>query len=1557
MKVHCKAVFRDFSEDSLSSLKTKVEKFTPYRYIGCVSFLGNYVLDNNPDDPKTEWEFFYEVPIDEKVSERDLCHTYVANSIREINLVLENVRDYLLINNKIRKSATISVSLLSKEIFPKKFALRCLTLLTGFYIGNIANRCDFLPTTYIIAPQKNMPLMQNFMTYSKNERDIEATMAAIFEHDRKAVNVMFPDEYSQTTQKESKFFQRIVELQANYSAVRRVIFHFNEEKDSHRFFADVILQLSAPVEVYIYKVNEENKHDPGKFRAFGLRFLTWNKKANYEESIAHASCIKLKCIFESGRDFLDLVDRLQKTVGQIVEFRKINSLPLVSIVKYSKRNLMEFDWLKNERYFPLAYAIEALVSRGGPVYDHFFHPLLSENGTCFEKFVRRVTETYNHDEQEVAKNHAGCSRTVAVLEEMLNQMDRQIDLSSPLKMFDVLYTDTTLKFSSILTDLNKEGYMRVRKIVITPTRKLYVSPELIMGNRSLRTLKPENMLRIVFRDDNNRTLSPLPEAIINDTVAAALSRVLVVGCQEFSYLGSSNSQMRDHGCYFIRGRASDAMNFRKSCGKFSAESIPKLMSRIGQVFTQSQQLGVVLHYSQYSDSFDYTGGCDGNGKPYTFSDGVGRISGEYCRKIVQELQLGECRPSCYQIRFRGYKGVLCLDTELDRVRRWMEKRELLKVYPKNLMKKLPWYQQSIIFRASQKKFTAPIESKMEIVKVSTPINVNLNKPLINILDQVSEMQSPQCHERITRRIRELLEQHIKRNISSLTDEHLAKSTLNSYTKILHYHRLHVFHVTEEPFFRLMLRATAAVSLQKLVAKMQIRIPRSLGRMMFGVIDETGLLQYGQVFFQYTIDCDVKYPTTDTPKCIHKGPVMITKNPSVVAGDVRMFEAVDLPALHDLVDVIIFPQSGPRPHPDEMAGSDLDGDEYSIFWDPLLFLERNEPAFDFTAASSKPDEKLQVMEEDQTGQMIDFFIKYISQDSIGHIANAHLANSDLYGLNNNVCHRIARKHTQAVDFPKTGQIPEQLTKKWSYDSLEPPEAVERFPNFMAKNDSASYVSRRLLGELHTRVTELCEMIGFESLISENERIKVDRTLEVPGYRSFFRAAETEYNEYRSMIENLCESYGIRDEGELFSENYSALKKQISARDDDDMSLYNTSHMISEQLRAIVTKFRDRFFREFGGTPRCTVVDSHLQSYGFNEPLRRVCDNPTVEMCQKAYAYYYIAYSSRKCLSFGWIVSEIMVRIRMNYLMQLPNMSCDPLSDKITERIRSVCNNEEYKDLFNKVVEVFETCKSTKEVSYRIAQTCSLSIGFLELIYFIRKWAAIHSVNIPGKHLDYLVYIFGSGELHITIGGLSQCGEENMVDLNSQIGGLGRWFLEFLQFLMSYKFGHQNGFSLMPFSTGKLTASQCFDLNAAANQTYYPIALNRRFDVLPGNTGDVKQVEKCIEGDFIVIEIPKRTNYDYMTMIKDVALRCGCKYIVRQKKPEKFHSNVHIVVCKPVGTFRAIQTFRRILSVEPSLDMSNLKARAVDIAEQVLQKLHFYSSEGITIDVPFERFKIY
>jgi len=97
--------------------------------------------------------------------------------------------------------------------------------------------------------------------------------------------------------------------------------------------------------------------------------------------------------------------------------------------------------------------------------------------------------------------------------------------------------------------------------------------------------------------------------------------------------------------------------------------------------------------------------------------------------------------------------------------------------------------------------------------------------------------------------------------------------------------------------------------------------------------------------------------------------------------------------------------------DEMAGSDLDGDEsvailmdkfmffrYTVIWDELLFIERNETPFDFTADPISDED---ITEENLQLKMCDFYVSYMEQDSIGRIANAFINNSDQYGIHSQV----------------------------------------------------------------------------------------------------------------------------------------------------------------------------------------------------------------------------------------------------------------------------------------------------------------------------------------------------------------------------------------------------------------------------------------------------------------------------------------------------------------------------------------------------------------------------
>ena len=114
---------------------------------------------------------------------------------------------------------------------------------------------------------------------------------------------------------------------------------------------------------------------------------------------------------------------------------------------------------------------------------------------------------------------------------MLQQIQDATDIPHPVYFFNTLYNNQSgVKLIAEMTaELNKEGYMRVRKLVVTPTRKLFLNPELIMGNRSLRQKKADNMLRVAFRDDDNNKVSHLPKSLIERTVTETLKNPVFIG--------------------------------------------------------------------------------------------------------------------------------------------------------------------------------------------------------------------------------------------------------------------------------------------------------------------------------------------------------------------------------------------------------------------------------------------------------------------------------------------------------------------------------------------------------------------------------------------------------------------------------------------------------------------------------------------------------------------------------------------------------------------------------------------------------------------------------------------------------------------------------------------------------------------------------------------------------------------------------------------------------------------------------------------------------------------
>ncbi|KAJ3044743.1 Protein rrf1 [Rhizophlyctis rosea] len=123
-------------------------------------------------------------------------------------------------------------------------------------------------------------------------------------------------------------------------------------------------------------------------------------------------------------------------------------------------------------------------------------------------------------------------------------------------------------------------------------------------------------------------------------------------------------------------------------------------------------------------------------------------------------------------------------------------------------------------------------------------------------------------------------------------------------------------------------------------RLQIKLEKA--RRPLGVADYSGTLKSGQCFFQPTIN--------GTPTALY-GTVAVMRNPCYHPGDIRILRAVPCPALCHLRDCVVFPVLGDRPHPDEMSGGDLDGDQYLVIWDPDLIPRSHAVPFDYRSQSA------------------------------------------------------------------------------------------------------------------------------------------------------------------------------------------------------------------------------------------------------------------------------------------------------------------------------------------------------------------------------------------------------------------------------------------------------------------------------------------------------------------------------------------------------------------------------------------------------------------------------
>ncbi|KAI7849664.1 RNA dependent RNA polymerase-domain-containing protein [Circinella umbellata] len=724
----------------------------------------------------------------------------------------------------------------------------------------------------------------------------------------------------------------------------------------------------------------------------------------------------------------------------------------------------------------------------------------------------------------------------------------------------------------------QNSLVKVNKVSITPTSIRLEHPKNETANRVLRHFKNDlnRFLRVQFIDENeSRIHNSFRPQHNHNLLYRRIERVLRYGIdihgRHYTFLAFSSSQLREHGCWFFSDTEKlTTDDIRTWMGDFSRDNVvAKYAARMGQCFSSTQEVANISckEIMKIPD-------IKRNG--YTFSDGVGLISQKMAKDVIAASYRGYIRPlaSAFQVRLGGAKGGLL---------------------GKN---------KKLALRDSQIKFESK-HKKLEIIRSASPSPTYLNRQVVLLLSSLGV--GDEIFLTLLSNMKEQLDKVLTDPIHCAATLRANGDEFGIYGNMA---RLvdRGFLEAKDPFITNLVQMFRVSKLREAKKKAKIHVPNAITVM--GVLDETNTLKENQIFCQLS--------ARKKKNRVIKGPCVLYRSPSLHPGDIRMVEAVDCPDLHDLYDVVVFPQQGSRDLPSMCSGGDLDGDIYSIIWDSRLF-----PAIrDTKPMNHQPIESPKVEGSVSINDIKRFFVDYIINDNLGQIANAHMAiadnsSQDAFDL---TCISLAKLHSEAVDFPKTGAVA----------ILENRHRPTRYPDFMEKTDKLTYTSKKILGQLY-RAIEATEFEKYRDQLQFD--IKYDPRMFVEGMVKYIWSAREQKKQYDQNLRELMNQYGIATESELLSGSIVNWLK----REDGPDKFHETRY----EVRREVTRLRDEWRRvHFPGLPS-----------GKNH--RRKSFKVTQEDKCKAAAFYYVTYhhseqykykkKRKPMLSFPWLAQEILCRL--------------------------------------------------------------------------------------------------------------------------------------------------------------------------------------------------------------------------------------------------------------------------------------------------------------------------
>ncbi|KAI0684613.1 RNA dependent RNA polymerase-domain-containing protein [Cytidiella melzeri] len=670
--------------------------------------------------------------------------------------------------------------------------------------------------------------------------------------------------------------------------------------------------------------------------------------------------------------------------------------------------------------------------------------------------------------------------------------------------------DTAWMFTESLPQIRQQGFGR--HISFKPEK---ISVDVIRFPQN-RILQSDDLSKFILVSFEGLRFPGQPARVAREYMIRFFKEGLFLNGVQYRFYGHSNSQLRSRSCFLREASSDQELDARiYQFGDFERiASAAKRAKRIGLLFSEAK-LDWILDPQHTANVDD----IENNGE--NFSDGCGLISTQFSQQLSRRKRIiyhgRPYTPAVYQISADHFQGVLMLDPKLTKAH--------------------------VHFRKSQRKFNATQNNTFSVVDYSTPFAFGrLNNDIVVLLSSLGISnetflaKQQAYHEWV-----EGASEHWETAFDFLC-------ALNKYEVA---ERL-LLDGLESAAVRREIRALQNSELAGLRKNDRLRVRTILpkSRLLFGVCDPYGVLREGEVHVRVSLPRQGAATLTNVD-------VLIVRNPCLYPGDCLKLRAVAHPALAHLVDCLVFATRGKRAAPSMSSGGDLDGDKFTVIWDPDIVPRKVAESYDYPAPPERPNASV------------------TRQDLAKHFAS----------YNSMTMGRLSALHQKWVRYSPKGAMCSECQELNALYSLSVDGGSVRIPERLEKVPERQGGPPYVLDELHQAAEAFAQRFQLISLDGV-EQLPVDSEVAREMVTRLLATETAAISEYEAVMKAcaLAQKHGIDMHPFLTHINFAALKTAEKFALCTMLGLEPDEHpyMWNSLVRSEILRPRDLEDRDLGGS---------------------------------------------------------------------------------------------------------------------------------------------------------------------------------------------------------------------------------------------------------------------------------------------------------------------------------------------------------------------------------------